>query len=470
MLFLILGLPVDRELLRVKRKGEGEIDNDEELLHKVRRSQDDTEAEIRHKRRFFAPETTLQKTEESYKTKMEARSSRSSREDNDITAKRPERFQLRLRKRSDDERSFVRGEASGSGALPESGTSGSGLWIAPQLETKRNDKRSTGSNSLNNLIATLRAISSLTPDENENSAEEIESSGSGLWFAPENAVNDKLPQFFKEEANSGSGENPEEALSLLSEAAQKELSKNTDEVGSGSAQSETNVVNKETKQQTGEKLFRRELKIDSLADDLIAAAENDDEADESELENQMTSPSGSADDSQEIDDKISEQPEDKATRSLTNTLLPDAFYRARRSSQENAFLVSEKTLGENDALVSNSLVARFYRDQDALADDVIETSVASLPSETETFSNPEKQEKPVKRELDYDHFRDFSEPMVVYTRETREAREPIIERPAVYSQSKDESEMDSSFGGEDDDDEPTLTIHEREIREDGRVN
>lgn len=116
-------------------------------------------------------------------------------------------------------------------------------------------------------------------------------------------------------------------------------------------------------------------------------------------------------------------------------------------------------------------MARFYRDQDAVSDDVTETSMTSLPSETQSLSSPETQEKPVKRELENHNFRDFSEPRVVYTRQIREAREPIIERPAVYSQIEDESEMDSSFGGEDDDDdEPTLTIHEREIREDGRIN
>lgn len=59
---------------------------------------------------------------------------------------------------------------------------------------------------------------------------------------------------------------------------------------------------------------------------------------------------------------------------------------------------------------------------------------------------------------------------MVYTREIRNAPEPIIERPAVYSRNGDEIEMDSSFGGEDDDEEATLMIHEREIREDGKCS
>ncbi|XP_022808811.1 uncharacterized protein LOC111345783 isoform X2 [Stylophora pistillata] len=463
------GLPVDRELLRVKRKGEGEIDNNEEIFHKVRRSQDDIEAEIRRKRRFFAPDTPLQKTAEIYKTKMEARSSRSSREDRDITAKRPERFRHRIRKRSQDGSVILRGDTSGSGALPGSGSSGAGLWMGPLLEKKRNDKRSAGSNSLDNLIATLRAISSLTPDEDDNSVEEVKSSGSGLWLTPESAGDDKLPQFFREEANSGSGENPEKALRLLSETAQRELKQKTNEIGSGVEQILPNDDRKERKEQNGERLIRRELETDTLADDLIAASENENERGDSEQENELAS--GSADDWQEIEDKISEQPDEKATRSLTEALLPDAFYRTKRSSQENAFLVSDNSLGKNDALVSDSLVARFYRDQDAPSDDVTETSVTSLPSETKSLSSPADQQKPVKRELDNYNFRDFSEPRVVYTREIREAREPIIERPAVYSQIEDENDMESSFGGEDDDedDEPTLTIHEREIREDGYV-
>lgn len=447
----------------------------------MRRSQDDKETEIRHKRRFFATETTELETEDGYKTKMEARSSRSSREDNDITAKRPERFRLRIHKRSHDDSFLIKGDdISGSGVRPEPGTSGSGLWSGPQLDSKRNDKRSMNSNSLDSLIATLRAISSLTPEENDNSDEEIESSGSGIWLAPENAVDDKLPQFFKEEANSGSGENPEKALTMLSETAQKELGKNTEDVSSSLAQNEPNVGSEETHEQQGGKLFRREVTSDTLADDLIAAAENEDKDDNSEQDDHLSSSSGSADDDQENEDKISDQPEEdiitepevKTTRSLADALFPDAFYRAKRSSQENTWLVSDNNLGENDALISNSLVARFYHDQDAFADapEVTEASVASLPSEIGAAPSPEKQATPVKRESHYDHFGDFSEPRVVYTREVSDAREPIIERPAVYSQSKDESEMDSSFGGEDDDDDATLMIHERDIREDGRLN
>ncbi|KAJ7331604.1 hypothetical protein OS493_019189 [Desmophyllum pertusum] len=312
----IICLPIDRELFRVKRKGEGEIDNGEELVHKVRRSQDEKETEIRHKRRFFAPDTTEHKTLKDYKTKMEARSSRSSREDNDITAKRPERFRLRIHKRSHDESSLIKGDvSSGSGEQPQTGTSGSGLWSGPQLLSKKNDKRSTNSNSLDTLIATLRAISSLTPEEHDiNSDEEIESSGSGLWLAPENAVDDKLPQFFKEEAaNSGSGESAEKALSMLSEKAEMELSKNEGNLDIGLAQSESKVDSEETQERKGETLLRREVRSDSLADDLTAAAENEDKSDDSEQEDRLTQSSGTADDAQVTEDETSGQPEaDKA--------------------------------------------------------------------------------------------------------------------------------------------------------------
>ena len=414
---------------------------------------------------------------------MEARSSRSSREDNDITAKRPERFRLRIHKRSDEESSLIKGDTiSGSGKQLEPGTSGSGLWSGPLLQSKRDDRRSMSSNSLDKLIATLRAISSLTPEDNDNSDKEIESSGSGLWLKPDNTVDDKLPQFFNEEVSSGSGEDAEEALNMLSETAQMELSKNGDEVSSGLAVSEPNVISEEEKPKNGEKLFRREVQSDILADDLVAAAENDDKRDNSEQEDHLSNLPGSADEEQKAEDEISQQPDEdkikkqleiKTTRALADALLPDAFFRVKRSSQEDATLLSESNLGENDALVSSSLVARFYRDQDTLNDapDTTEASVASLPSETQAVSSPEKQVKPVKRESYYDHSADLSEPRVVYTREITEARDPIIERPAVYSQSMDQSEMDSSFGGyDDDDDDATLTIHEREIREDGTVN
>ena len=411
---------------------------------------------------------------------MEARSSRSSREDNDITAKRPERFRLRIHKRSHDESPLIKGDTvSGSGQQSEPDTSGSGLWSGPSLHSKRDDKRSMSSNSLNNLIATLRAISSLTPEDNDNSDKEIQSSGSGLWLKPDNAVDDKLPQFFKAEASTGSGEDAEKALNMLSETAQMELSKNGDEVSSGLAVSEPKVSSEEEKPESGGKLFRREVKSDSLAHDLEAAAENYEKNDDSEQEDLLPLSSGSGDEKQEAEDEMSKQPDEdkskeqsdiKTTRALADALLPNSYFRVKRSSQEDAMLLSESSLGENDALVSNSLVARFYRDQDALADapDITEASVASLPSENEAVSSPDKQVKPVKRESYYDHSEDLSEPRVVYTREITEARDPIIERPAVFSQSMDESEMDSSFGGDDDDDdETTLMIHEREIREDG---
>jgi len=375
---------------------------------------------------------------------------------------------------------LIKGDTiSGSGQQPEPGTSGSGLWSGPLLHSKRDDKRSMSSNSLDSLIATLQAISSLTPEDNDNSDNEIESSGSGLWLKPDNAVDDKLPQFFKEEASSGSGEDAEKALSMLSETAQMELSKNGDDVSSGLAVSEPKVSSKEEEPENGGKLFRREVKSDPLADDLVGTAENDDKNDDSEQEDHLSPSSGSGDEKQEAEDEMPKQPdEDKSeeqseietTRALADALLPNSYFRVKRSSQEDAMLLSESNLGANDALVGNSLVARFYRDQDALADapDITEASVASLPSENEAVSSPDKQVKPVKRESYYDHSEDFSEPRVVYTREITEARDPIIERPAVYSRSMDNSEMDSSFGGDDDDDDDTtLMIHEREIREDG---
>ena len=462
-------------------------------MRKARRLQDDKETERRHKRRFFATENEEPKPQEGYKTKMEARSSRSAREDNDVTARRPERFRVTIRKRSTDEgeSSSITGQTSGSGEQPgKISTSGAGLWnlksSMSELQPKRTEKRSMNTNSLDSLISALRAISSLSPEEDDTSGEEVEFSGSGLWLAPETEVkDDKLPKFFKEEENSGSGENPEEALSRINEVAQRELNEKVEDESSG----ETKFKKEELHHETGEKLFKRELKSDSLADDLMAAVEDYKESPDSETEDKLTSFSGSA--MRETEDELADEgstsgqpepeegqlnkkqevkktPNVQSLRSLTDYLLPESFYRARRSSQENLFLRSDSTLGENDALDSNSLVSRFYRDQDAHADspEVSEVSLASLPSETHTASITEKHPKPEKRETHYEHSGDFPEPRVVYTREIRNAPEPIIERPAVYSHSVDDSEMDSSFGGEDDD-EATLMIHEREIREDG---
>lgn len=485
---------MDRELLRVKRKGETELHHDVELVKKVRRSQEDKETELRHQRRFFAPETEEPKTQENYKTKMEARSSRSAREDNDITARRSERFGPRIHKRSSEEdgSSWFTGQTSGSGEEPgKSFTSsvelGNPKSNIPELQSKRDEKRSMSTSSLESLISALTAISSLTPEDQDTSgSEEVESSGSGsgFWLAPEKEdKDDKLPKFFEEEQNSGRGENLEEALTRINEAAQKEFDRRADGEGSG----ETKIVIEDKQHETGTKLFRRELRSDSLEDDLMAAVENNQESSDYDPADMGTSFSGSAMQFTEIEDEsstsgqadedqftkvpeVAAKPEVEPLPSVADILLPDSFYRARRSSQENFFLRTDNNLGKNDALDSDSLVARFYRDQDA-HDDVTEISeapLASLPSDNQAVFSAYKQLKPEKRESHYEHSADFSEPRVVYTREIRNAPEPIIERPAVYSRSEDEDEMDSSFGGEDDDEEATVTIHEREIREDGK--
>ena len=130
---------------------------------------------------------------------MEARSSRSAREDIDITARRSERFGLRIRKRS----SYEDGSSSGSGEqMEKSSTSGAGLWnprsIFPEVLSKRDDKRSMSGNSLNSLIAALKAISSLTPEESDTSGKDADISGSGVLVAPEmKEDDDKLPKFFQ---------------------------------------------------------------------------------------------------------------------------------------------------------------------------------------------------------------------------------------------------------------------------------
>ncbi|XP_068696664.1 uro-adherence factor A-like isoform X2 [Montipora foliosa] len=483
----LLGLPVDRELVRVKRKRETGNEQDAELVRKVRRLLEEKETELRHKRRFFAREDTENEPQEGYKSKMEARSSRSAREDNDITAGRSERFRFRIRKRSsgEDESMSLPDNSSGSGEqLESSSASGFGLWgpksRLSEALAKRNEKRSMSVNSLNSLIAALKAISSLTPGEPENSSEATEMSGSGVTALPEiEEEDDKLPKFFQEEGSSASGENPEEALKRINEAAQKELNGTVEH----KSRRETKSVLEQKRLTTKENLVRRELQSDSLADDLVAAVENEKESSETESDDEA-SYSGSAhqenkDEDEEITntdsttEQIKDGPEVHVTKeveplhSLTDALLQDSFYRTRRSSQENFFLRSDDKFRENDALDGESLIVRFYRDQDA--PEPSDISLASLPSDTQAVLSDGEQEKPEKREAHYEPSGDLTEPRVIYTRELRDAPEAIIERPAVYSQSIDENEMDSSYGGEDDDDEATLTIHEREIRDDGYV-
>ena len=229
---------------------------------------------------------------------------------------------------------------------------------------------------------------------------------------------------------------------------------------------------------TGQTLYKRELQRGLLADELIAAIENekkyvdgDEEASNSESASDARSTKEQAQGGSGVTTAQAFPETPKAMRYLTDALLPVSFYRVRRSSQENFFLHSDKSLGQNDALNGESLVARFYRDQDGHADlsEPIDNSLASLPSETKDVFNTREQIKPEKRETHYQPPGDLAEPRVVYTRQIRDIPETIIERPAIYSRSVEESGMESGYGGEDDD-EATLTIHEREIREDGRPN
>ena len=487
---------MDRELYRVKRRGKTEGGGKVALVHstvarKVRRSQDDKETEIRHKRRFFAIEMPKKTTKEPhFRTKMEARSSRSSREDNDVTARPTKRFHAK-RRAARAGSSFIAENIFGSGAEAKRDTfgSGSGLWSSDlsgaPAALKRNDKRSTNSNSLVGLITALRAISAITPEEITESSKDETFSGSGLWQTKERdtettTLDDKLPKFFEEEAtSSSSGEKAEKALGMITETAEAQLKQKVEDA-SGLGSGTKGFIH-----HNGDKLFRRELPSDLLTDDLFAALESEKDSGDSEWAHSKAL-SGSGDETQETDTnmkgepdvdakpspltyltketikKVFEQSNTKRTRSLVEVLLPDALHREKRN-----FPNSDGDLGENDALVSDSLVARFYQDQDAHnTNDVPDFSAASLPSEHEPASSTVDV---VRRDFNRGHSIDLLEPRIVYTREIRNAPKPIIERPAVFSRSEDGYDMDTSYGGDnDDDDEPALVIHERDIREDGQ--
>lgn len=410
-------IPLDKELYRFKRKGIDSGD-ESEVLRKVRRSEnsEERERELRKKRRFFAPENPQNdmSLDEYFKNKMEQRSSRSSREDKDITAQGRHRFKNGI-------------ESSGSGISDTA--SGSGLWISQDPTQgyedisfpKTADKRSAGINTLEKLVSALRAIT-IVPDEKDPVPAESKyfTSGSGAPGTEASVrKSNALPDFFSSSHSSGSG--TEEIEESGSEAIQV-ASGNENELVSGST------------------VVRRELVGESLANELVAAAER---ASEQDIKAFKSSTGNSR---------------AKSKRDALDEFMDASVAREKRAPILKATEIESSAPDEGD-----SLVTRFYRDQEMQEVE----SPASLPSE------PELNEVHVTENhySDLTNMPDPSVPKVIYKKQISKYHEPIIEMPAVYSQNYDDGEMDTSDGGSDekdwDESEAPIEIHERHIEEDG---
>jgi hypothetical protein len=187
----------------------------------------DEEREIRRRRRFESDQGSAEEKEKNYPNKMAARSSRSSREDKDVTARGIDRFLVQENEIKGNKQPAKRTiTTSGSGLENDTEASASGMWISDSaaadiMSGKIDTKRSA--NSLESIVAALTAI---TSDHTADYNGEIGGSASGSWVISGsgqglNTQDDDLPKFFSAaasnshylevgEASSGSGSGMDE--------------------------------------------------------------------------------------------------------------------------------------------------------------------------------------------------------------------------------------------------------------------
>ncbi|KAK3701358.1 hypothetical protein QZH41_000487 [Actinostola sp. cb2023] len=425
------GLPFEKELLRVKRKGDNEEEegNGGQRLHRrevasLKEILED-DREIRRKRRFQSEEIVEKNDAEKYPNKMAARSSRSSREDNDITARGMERFLIRENKSTVSRDHLPRGENDDS-------SSGSGLW------------ENSGSNSDDDLPKFFSAVASNSHYMEVGRVGSGSGSGSGMESKQTNLVSDLAEEVHQDRK-------PIHAEPATEPTKQKRSSDNhiqkrdiLHEFFEGS-----DVIYRSRREKIDtdleEKLasFFRNLKGDQVA-------------------------------SHEPESPHEPPPIPAVTTSKRKSKVIKTI-RDVTSSQGN---------DDSEGLTGLSLVKRFYRDQNmeetgqtkkVYPDSVrILKDMTSIPLQDEEKRSevPAVHKTTAKKTPESNDIKrsDPFEPRVVHKKELPRAHVTIIEEPAVYS--KTEEGMDSSEGGmnvEEDESEPAIEIHERDIREDGYV-
>lgn len=223
------GLPIEKELLRVKRKGE--LDEDGHRLHRRDLTPDlieslENDLLVRRNRRFESPQTNEEDDLDKFPNKMAARSSRSSREDNDVTARGMERFLIREVKNKGIKQPAKRfNSASGSGIESDvTSGSGSGVWISDAEAhniLSRDRPKSIGS-SLENIVASL------------GDSDDETSSGSGTWTGSGShdtslfstpVSQTHYAEVGRVESGSGMDDKPANLVSDLSEELQQQTAK-----------------------------------------------------------------------------------------------------------------------------------------------------------------------------------------------------------------------------------------------------
>lgn len=496
MTLLRTGLPIEKELLRVKRKGEVDEENEgsrlqrKELSSILTRHRRESINENR-RRRFESDEENTEDEEEIFPNKMAARSSRSSREDKDVTARGFDRFILPKDDIKGNKQPAKRSSTtSGSGLESdfESSASGSGLWItdsaAKELLAGKVEKKRSAS-SLESIVAALSAI---TTDHTADINGENEGSASGSWVISGsgqelNTPDDDLPKFFSAAASnsqyrevgetlSGSGSGMEERTmatkqgNLVSDLAEEVHQDNRPSSKTEASESQAKPLNNETKPIKIHKRDILEQFFGENHEDVLSRSRRDNV--DKEVEETLTSFFRT-----NRPDKITSEEDQPIKHEPPPIPAGGSAKRGSKISQKSGSLESANG---GEGLTGLSLVRRFYRDQNmeqtGLAREVklppkLEHHVKDAESKKQpVMKKTEEKVNPKRKVAKHNPF----EPRVVHEKQLPKAHVTIIEEPAVYTKN-DEEGMDSSDGGmnedESDESEPTIEIHERDIREDG---
>lgn len=422
---------------------------------------------------------------------MAARSSRSSREDKDVTARGFDRFKLPKDDMKGNKQPAKRSvTTSGSGLESDVESSASGMWIsdsaAQDLLSGKVDKKRSAS-SLESIVAALSAITTDHPadfnGENEGSASGAwVISGSGQEF---NTPDDDLPKFFSAAASnsqyrevgdtiSGSGSGMDESTvppkqgNLVSDLAEEVHPDERPSSKKDVSQSEAKPLNNETK---SIKIHKRDILEQFFGqnhEDVLSRSRR--EQVDKDVGESLTS-------------LFRNNRPDKITSEANLPIKPEpppipAVGSAKRGSKINQKTGSLESVNGGEGLTGLSLVRRFYRDQNMEQTGKTREKVLPKPEhhlkdiETKILKQPitkktEEKVNPIHKVVKNNPF----EPRVVHKKQLPKAHVTIIEEPAVYKKNEEEG-MDSSDGGmnedESDESEPSIEIHERDIREDGK--
>jgi len=457
---------------------------------------------------------------------MAARSSRSSREDNDVTARGMERFLIREVKKKGIKQPAKRfTSASGSGMDNDvTSGSGSGVWISDAQAhniLSRDVSKSLGS-TLENIVASLG-------DSDDGS-----SSGSGTWTGSgshdPSLFSTPVSQTHYAEVgrvpsgdSSGIGEKPASLVSDLSDELQQQTAKEEPAHPKQKRSSETDdilhqffegsqVIHRARREKIDNGLeerlasffknlqgeagashqpdipnepppipaiisSKRKSKVTKTARDVSSSQGNDVLTGinlvkrfyrDQENTRQIVYPESVTplDEEHNQDLKVETkelEPEDDQQNHEDEGSPVEPDESDESTTQEDTPINQENTTKDSTQQNDETTTLNDKPTKDEKAQSAGETGQSNAQESPNTAAGTKPETKDIKRS-------GIFEPRVVSEKQIPKTHVTIIEEPAVYSNTEDE--MDSSDGGTNEDEveesEPAIEIHERDIREDGK--